>query len=386
LATSNDEVDLAVGLLECTIGVAPFGRWWWSPLLLVVVAGTVVILAMSFITSVVSSVVVTITMAIITMITSVVAAPIVAVIATVVVASVITVVVVAIITLIPIIIARIGPVVTVISSIRSTVTIVEALATVAVVVAVAYGLLGCRWDSKGTLQLLALPHGVLGVTVELALVVHDHIEVTFEEGGRSWWICYIGFARSLARPGTSVIMVFFVEIMHYRILRVDQFVDVGHEVTNGFCVGFVDLLKQLDVGDSLFVVGNDVIIFDTRKGVAVLKVAVGVLTESFITSHLHSGEVVSIARTIVGRLVVGREEARQSCPGGDALCWEIVKPHERRLAHHEEEVSRHVVFIASRGACSDAAHLEPYTRVGATVVLLNRWLEVFRVSDHLETS
>jgi hypothetical protein len=78
-----------------------------------------------------------------------------------------------------------------------TVTIVEALTTVAVVVVVAPGLLGGRRDSKGTLQLLALPHGVLGVAVELGLVVHDHIEVTFEEGGRSWWICYIGFARSL---------------------------------------------------------------------------------------------------------------------------------------------------------------------------------------------
>jgi hypothetical protein len=52
-------------------------------------------------------------------------------------------------------------------------------------------------------------------------------------------------------------MVFSVEVMHYRILRVDQFVNVGHEVANGFCIGFVDLLKKLDVGDSLFVVGNE---------------------------------------------------------------------------------------------------------------------------------
>jgi hypothetical protein len=114
---------------------------------------------------------------------------------------------------------------------------------------------------------------VLGVAVELALVVHDHIEVTFEEGGRSWWICHIGFARSLARPGASIIMVFSVEVMHYRILCVNQFVDVGHEITNDFCVGFVDLLKQLDVGDSLFVVGDDIVIFDTCKGVAVLESA-----------------------------------------------------------------------------------------------------------------
>jgi hypothetical protein len=31
-------------------------------------------------------------------------------------------------------------------------------------------------------------------------------------------------------------------------LHVDQFVDAGHEVTNGFCASFVDLLKQLDDG------------------------------------------------------------------------------------------------------------------------------------------
>jgi hypothetical protein len=148
---------------------------------------------------------------------------------------------------------------------------------------------------------------VLGIAVELALVVHDHIEVTFEEGGRSWWICYVGFAGSLSRPGASIVVVFSVEVVHYHILSVDQFVDVGHEVANGFCTDFMDLLEQLDVGDSLFVVGNDVVIFDTYKGVAVLEVAVSVLMKSFIASHPYSGKVVSIARTIVGRLVVGRE-------------------------------------------------------------------------------
>jgi hypothetical protein len=148
---------------------------------------------------------------------------------------------------------------------------------------------------------------VLGVAVELAVVVHDHIEVTFEEGGRSWRICYVGFAGSLARPGASIIMVFTVEVVHYRVLSVDQFVDVGHEVANGFCIGFMDLLEQLDIVDSLFVVGNDVVVFDTCKGVAVLEVAVSVLTQSFITSHPYSGGVVSIARTIVGRLIAGHE-------------------------------------------------------------------------------
>jgi hypothetical protein len=102
-------------------------------------------------------------------------------------------------------------------------------------------------------------------------------------------------------------VVFSIEVVHYRILSVDQFVDVGHEVANGFAGGLVDLLEQLDVGDSLFVVSNDIVVFDTCKGIAVLEVAVSVLTESFITSHPYSGEVVSIARTIVGLLVVGCE-------------------------------------------------------------------------------
>jgi hypothetical protein len=102
-------------------------------------------------------------------------------------------------------------------------------------------------------------------------------------------------------------VVFSVEVMHYRVLSVDQFVDVGHEVTDGFGIGFVDLLEQLDISDSLFVVCNDIVIFDTREGVAVLEVAVGVLTESFVSSHPYSSEVVSIDRTIVGRRVVGRE-------------------------------------------------------------------------------
>jgi hypothetical protein len=153
---------------------------------------TVVVLVMSIITSIVSSVVVTIIMAIITTITYVVIAPVIAVITTVVVAPVIAAVVVVVIMSIPIVVARIGPAITVISSIRSTVMIV--------VVVVASGLLGGRRDSKGSLQLLALPHGVFSIAVELTLVVHDHIEVTFEEGGRSWWIYHIGFTGTLARP------------------------------------------------------------------------------------------------------------------------------------------------------------------------------------------
>jgi hypothetical protein len=84
------------------------------------------------------------------------------------------------------------------SFIRSTITVVETLATVLVIVVVAPGPLGGRRDSKGALQLLALSHGVLSIAVKLALVFHDHVEVTFEEGGRFWWIRHIGFAGSFA--------------------------------------------------------------------------------------------------------------------------------------------------------------------------------------------
>jgi hypothetical protein len=221
LATSDDEVDLAVGLLKRAIGVASFRWWWWSSFLLVVVVVIVVVLATSTIASVISLVVALVVVAITTMITPVIVTPVIAVIAMVAIASVIAVVVAAIITSIPVIIARIGPAVTVISSIRSAVMVVETLATVSAVIVVAPGLLGGRRYSKGALQLFALSHGVLRVTVKLALVVHDHVEVAFEEGGRSWRIRHIGLARSLARPGASVVVVFPVEVMHDRILSVN---------------------------------------------------------------------------------------------------------------------------------------------------------------------
>jgi hypothetical protein len=63
------------------------------------------------------------------------------------------------------------------------------------------------------LQLLSLPHGMLSIGVKLALVVHDLVQVAFEEGGRSWWICHVGFATSFARPGSSVVVVFSVRTM-----------------------------------------------------------------------------------------------------------------------------------------------------------------------------
>jgi hypothetical protein len=97
LATSDNEVDLAVSLLECTIGVALFGRWRRGPLLPVAVLVIVVVLA----TSIIASVVVTIIMVIIAMIAPAVVMPVVAIIVTVVVMSVTAAVVEAIIASIP---------------------------------------------------------------------------------------------------------------------------------------------------------------------------------------------------------------------------------------------------------------------------------------------
>jgi hypothetical protein len=85
-------------------------------------------------------------------------------------------------------------------------------------------------------------------------------------------------------------------------------IDVGREVGYGMCVSFVDLLKLFDIGDPLLVLGDDVIVFDPGESVAVFQVAVVVLTKSFITSHPHSSEVVSVAKMIISRLVVGCEE------------------------------------------------------------------------------
>jgi hypothetical protein len=148
--------------------------------------------------------------------------PVVAIVATIVVASIITVVVAAAITSIPVIVVMIGPAVTVITSIMSMVTVLEAMVTVLVVIVAALSLLGVGGYSKGTLQLLALPHGMFGIAMKLALVVHDHVEVTFEEGGRSWWFYHVIFARSRSRPVSSIVVIFSVEVVHHCVLSVDN--------------------------------------------------------------------------------------------------------------------------------------------------------------------
>jgi hypothetical protein len=62
---------------------------------------------------------------------------------------------------------------------------------------------------------------MLGIAVELTLVVHDHVDAPLKEGGRSWWIFYVSFARSLARPVSAIIVIFSVEVMHHCVLSVD---------------------------------------------------------------------------------------------------------------------------------------------------------------------
>jgi hypothetical protein len=62
---------------------------------------------------------------------------------------------------------------------------------------------------------------MFGIALELTLVVHDHVEVTLEEGGRSWWISHVSFVRSLSRHISSIIMILSVEVVHHRILSVD---------------------------------------------------------------------------------------------------------------------------------------------------------------------
>jgi hypothetical protein len=104
-------------------------------------------------------------------------------------------------------------------------------------------------------------------------------------------------------------VVFSFEVVHHRILSVDKLVDVGHEVGDGMGVDFMDLLEELDVSYPLLVVGYDVFVFDIYESVAILEVEVSVLIESFVAPHLHSSEVMCVARAIVDRLIVGREES-----------------------------------------------------------------------------
>jgi hypothetical protein len=106
-------------------------------------------------TSVITLIISAVTVLVVMAITFAVVTPVVAVVGTIVVASVIVAVVAVIISSIPVVVATIGPAIAVITLIRSTVTIVEALNNIPVVVVAALGLLRVGRYSKGTLQLLA---------------------------------------------------------------------------------------------------------------------------------------------------------------------------------------------------------------------------------------
>jgi hypothetical protein len=58
----------------------------------------------------------------------------------------------------------------------------------------------------------------------------------------------------------------------------------------------MDLIEVLDVCDPFLIIGDDVHVFDTSVGVAVLEVVVGIFPKSLIASHPHYGEVVSVTR------------------------------------------------------------------------------------------
>jgi hypothetical protein len=77
-------------------------------------------------------------------------------------------------------------------------------------------------------------------------------------------------------------MIFSFEVVYHRVLSIDELDDVGHEVSDGVGINFMDLLEELEVSYPLLVVGYDIFIFDARKSVAVLEIAVGLLIESFV--------------------------------------------------------------------------------------------------------
>jgi hypothetical protein len=109
------------------------------------------------------------------------------------------------------------------------------------------------------------------------------------------------------------------------------------------------------------VIGDDVQVFHACKSVAVFEVPVSVLAESFIMSHPYSGEVVGIAGAIVGRLVVGHEEARQSRQ-------EVMHSARRLLSH------RSGAFPITRGKYPAMWSSLPLEARAATLYILSHIL------------
>ena len=96
--------------------------------------------------------------------------------------------------------------------------------------------------------------------------------------------------------------------MDNSILGIDELVEIGHEVGNGRGTGLMDLLEELQVSDAFLVVLDDIFIFDTGKLVVVFEESVGVVSETLVSAHGHLCKVVSVARAVVGCLVVRNEQ------------------------------------------------------------------------------
>jgi hypothetical protein len=82
---------------------------------------------------------------------------------------------------------------------------------------------------------------------------------------------------------------------------------------------------------------------------------------------------------IVGRLKVGCEGLGQVGPRCDAAIREVVVPEGRHIAHHQWEVRRHVIEVATDRLDSDVVGRWSGVGTRATVVLLDVRLEVVRV-------
>jgi hypothetical protein len=207
------------------------------------------------------------------------------------VSAIFVVVITAIIAAVSVVVATVRSSVTIVVPIRLAIAvIVVTVVVVAVVVAAvatvaALSFLGLWRDAKGVLQLFTLRHGVLRVTVELTCVVQHAIEVTFKQGRSSQRVGHVDYTRSLARPNGGVgrqgnrRVIYFVAfgVMDNCILSIDELVDIGQEVSYGSRAGLMDLLEELEVGDTLIVVGDDVFVLHTCKLVVVFEEVVSVV-------------------------------------------------------------------------------------------------------------
>jgi hypothetical protein len=109
----------------------------------------------------------------------------------------------------------------------------------------------------------------------------------------------------------------------------------------------VDLLKDLAVPETFLVAVDDLVIANIDTGAAVFEEPVGVVPQLLARLHGHPPEVEGITGVIVRCLEVRREVLGQVSPRCDAACREVVELERRCVAHHQREVGRHVVEVAT---------------------------------------